>query len=103
MPKIVRSPSSVRLVRGRPTVIEVRFDGGTVSASLVKETAEAVGVRVLEVATLDGDNPSAGTHFLVRGIYHPLPGMPSVVTLQNVWNMDEDRTTSLQWVRIASQ
>jgi len=85
--KVKSSPSGVHVERGKTYQIEVRFEPA-VSARAVHWLARAFGFAPSGVTTLDGDSPSAGTHFLILASYNPPPALPSETELndQKVWS-----------------
>jgi len=99
--KVKSSPSGVRVERGKTYTIEVRFDP-PVAARAVEWLARAFGFVQPSVTTLDGDDPSAGTHFLILASYQPPPALPPETELndQKVWSEGAPKDGSrLFWLK----
>jgi hypothetical protein len=85
--KVKSSPSGVHVERGKAYTVEIRIDP-PVPARAVDWLARAFGFLQPSVTTLDGDDPSRGTHFLILATYDPPPRFPPETELndQKVWS-----------------
>lgn len=99
MATLTTKPSGFSVTRGRSYTMELVMDGGTVSQVQVQKMLANMGFVQPSITVLDGDDPSAATHFLILAAYNPPPSLQweNTVALRDV----STGRTFLTWKKVA--